>query len=317
MVFVISYLNYCRSLLSLKNVKLNTRLRLYSNKIEDKLLIKSNLPKSINQIKYMELLRNDSNSLIVCHGPAGSGKTLLSCMNAIDNFNKKRYDKIIITRPVTNVDEELGFLPGDLYTKMSPYIRPIIDIFSEYYTQNEIMNLMNSNRLEIVPLAFMRGRTFKNCYIIADEMQNSTPNQMLMLLTRLGVNSRMVINGDIHQSDIHSRTCMNGLSDFLSKYNMYYDENKKSINNEFIKIIELNDSDIQRSDLVKEVLNIYNFKKKYKQEKYNQNIKDDIQIDYNAYNKLYEESYCNRMNDYFDKDVIDKYTVEYDIIRRV
>jgi phosphate starvation-inducible PhoH-like protein len=215
-------------------------------------------PKTFNQIKYVELLNNQSNDLIVAIGPAGCGKTMFACLKAIESLKKNTVSKIIITRPVVPVEEDIGFLPGNIVKKMDPWTRPIFDIFLEYYTQNEITQMINNGIIEISPLAYMRGRTFKNAFIIADEMQNSSPNQMLMLSTRIGLNSRMVVTGDLQQSD---KFIDNGLKDFIIKYEVYSEENNYDINE--IKIIKLNTSDVMRSVIVEKVLKMYNFKKTF------------------------------------------------------
>ena len=171
-------------------------------------------PKTENQKKYTELIQEKS--LVVALGPAGSGKTLLACVSAIEMLQKGEIKKIILTRPMITVeDEEVGFLPGDLNTKMNPWTKPMLDIFSEYYTMQDILGMIQSEKIEVCPLAFMRGRTFHDSFIIADEMQNSSPTQILMLSTRIGEKSKMVIMGDLHQSDSKMKT--NGLSDFLDK----------------------------------------------------------------------------------------------------
>lgn len=211
-------------------------------------------PKSYNQKQYVKALSTKNYNLILALGPAGSGKTMFACLKAIDLLKNNEIDKIIITRPVVPVEEELGFLPGNLVKKMDPWTRPIFDIFLEYYTRSEFDSLIYNNIVEISPLAFMRGRTFKNSFIIADEMQNSSPCQMKMLTTRIGLNSRMVITGDLDQSD---RMEDNGLRDFSSKFMDYYNTNFIST----IKLINLNSSDINRNDVVKDIINIYNHKK--------------------------------------------------------
>ena len=144
------------------------------------------VPKSTHQFKYDEFLKNSNLKIVIGNGPAGTGKTYLACKHAINKFKSQEFDKIIVTRPVKSVEEELGFLPGDINEKMTPWMNPIFDILREDLNSNEIKYLQNEQKLEIAPLGFMRGRTFKNSFIIADEMQNSTPSQMLMLLTRLG-----------------------------------------------------------------------------------------------------------------------------------
>jgi phosphate starvation-inducible PhoH-like protein len=165
----------------------------------------------------------------------------------MDELKKNNIDKIIITRPVVPVEEELGFLPGNLEKKMDPWTRPIFDIFLESYSKLELNTMIKNNIIEISPLGFMRGRTFKNSFIIADEMQNSSPAQMLMLLTRVGINSKIVITGDLAQSD---RIENNGLKDFIQKLK----SNKLPEN---FYLIEMEDNDIQRSKLVNDVLNLY------------------------------------------------------------
>jgi phosphate starvation-inducible PhoH-like protein len=165
-----------------------------------------------------------------------------------------KIQKIILTRPTLSVDEELGFLPGNLEKKLSPYMTPIMDIFLEFYNQREIQNMLYNHVLEIAPLGFMRGRTFKNSYIIADEMQNSSPNQMLTLLTRLGENSKMVITGDLEQSDF-TGTQINGLQEWVVK--LKNKQNLGDIINSNICLFEMDALDIQRSPLVVDILKIY------------------------------------------------------------
>ena len=137
---------------------------------------------------------------------------------------------------------------------MDPWTKPIIDIFSEYYKKIEIEQMIYNNILEIIPLGLMRGRTFKNSYIIADEMQNSTPNQMKMITTRIGENSKMIITGDLNQSDLKDK---NGLDDLITKYKIY---NNSVELNDLIQIIKLENTDIERSKIVKTIMNIYDTK---------------------------------------------------------
>jgi phosphate starvation-inducible PhoH-like protein len=182
------------------------------------------LPKTFNQKEFVNYLEDENIKMVIASGPAGCGKTLFSCQKAILELKKENINKIIITRPVVSVDEEIGFLPGNLIKKMDPWIKPIIDIFLDFYSKNDLDKMMLNNKIEICPLAFMRGRTFKNSFIIADEMQNSSPNQMKMLVTRIGDNSKMVITGDLQQSDYSNN---NGLYDFTQRLNKY--ENIKLI----------------------------------------------------------------------------------------
>jgi phosphate starvation-inducible PhoH-like protein len=215
------------------------------------------MAKGVNQRKYSGLLENEENKVVVVYGPAGTGKTLLSCLKGIKSLKKGEYSKIILTRPVVSVEEELGYLPGDIVKKMDPWTRPIFDILMEHYSRSEISNMIYNNVIEISPLAYMRGRTFKNAFIIADEMQNSSPNQMMMLTTRIGKNSRMVITGDVNQSD---KSKENGLSDLIKKVKMYNEYKNVSMENSKIKLIELDENDIDRSEVVREMIEIYNLK---------------------------------------------------------
>ena len=207
------------------------------------------LPRSLNQETYIETLLDERNVIVFATGPAGTGKTMLAVMAAIRALRQKEIERIIITRPAVGVDDERhGFLPGDINSKMEPWTRPIFDVFQEYYSPKEIKTMIEEMVIEISPLAFMRGRTFKNSYIIADEMQNATPNQMKMLLTRIGEGSRMVVTGDIQQTD--RKEAQNGLLDFSKLYQIY----KRS---EYINMVEFNYTDIERHPAVKEVLDIY------------------------------------------------------------
>lgn len=212
-------------------------------------------PKSQNQQVYNNYLNDDQYKILFAVGPAGTGKTLLACNTAIRDLKKGKYQKIIITRPVVPVEEDIGFLPGNLIKKMDPWTRPIFDVFLEFYSQKDIDSMMHANVIEISPLAYMRGRTFKNALIIADEMQNSSPNQMLMLTTRIGVGSKMVITGDINQTD---RGLTSGLEDFINKYKLY---KKSNVNDTGIEIIELDKKDILREPIISTVLDIYNVEK--------------------------------------------------------
>ena len=205
------------------------------------------LPKTLNQQTYVDHMKNHNVSVVFGVGPAGSGKTLFACSSAIQELKQGYVDRIIITRPIFSVDEELGYLPGSIEQKMNPWTRPIFDIFSEFVSLSEIKSMVEQGVIEISPLAFMRGRTFKRCFIIADEMQNSSPNQMKMLLTRIGDDSRMVVTGDLKQSD---RSNDNGLYDFINRLQM-------SESTESIQYVELNDHDIQRSPVVSDILKIY------------------------------------------------------------
>jgi len=222
--------------------------------VRSKSLVPSYLPRSENQKTYFTHLKNDSVPIVFGIGPAGCGKTLFACVTAIEGLKRGDFQKIILTRPIVPVEEEeLGFLPGRLVKKMDPWTRPLMDIFLEFFSQQELDFMINSGVIEISPLAYMRGRTFKRCFIIADEMQNSTPNQMLMLTTRIGNDSKMVITGDLKQSDRPSDK--NGLLDVMNKIRDY----KANVDSEFgIEIVLFERDDIERSPIVSKILDIYN-----------------------------------------------------------
>jgi phosphate starvation-inducible PhoH-like protein len=204
------------------------------------------LPRNKHQEAYLFKLHDDSKNILFAIGPAGTGKTLLAVQMGIKLYQEGKIDKIIVTRPAVSVDEDLGFLPGTLNEKMAPWTRPIFDVLGEYYLAKDIENMLLEGVIEISPLAYMRGRTFKNAYVIADEMQNATQNQMKMLLTRLGENSKMVVTGDLNQAD---RLKDNGLVDFIDKI--------KGHRLDHIDAVFFDSHDIERHEAVKEVLDIY------------------------------------------------------------
>ena len=225
-----------------------------SRRSKSKNMVPSYRPRSENQKQYVSHLQNDDIPIVFGIGPAGCGKTLFACVTAIEGLKRGDYQKIILTRPIVPVEEEeLGFLPGSLVKKMDPWTRPLMDIFLEFFSQHELDFMINSGVIEISPLAYMRGRTFKRSFIIADEMQNSTPNQMLMLTTRIGDGSKMIITGDLKQSD---RPCdKNGLLDVMNKIRDY--KGRTTEDGVGIEIVEMNHSDIQRSPIVSKILDIY------------------------------------------------------------
>ena len=205
-------------------------------------------PRGPNQKVYVHYLHDPQVSILIGTGPAGTGKTLFACATAVQELMDRNIDKIILTRPIVPVEEDIGYLPGSLINKMHPWTRPIFDILEEFYSLREIDSMIHSGIIEISPLAFMRGRTFKRSFVIADEMQNSSPNQMLMLATRLGEQSRMVITGDLKQSD---RCENNGLLDLMNKLDAY----EKPMSE--IKMVKLDQRDVQRSRTVSKILRIY------------------------------------------------------------
>lgn len=199
------------------------------------------------QCEYINSITS-SKRIIVATGPAGCGKTLIACQEAARMYKVGECQKIIVTRPTVAVDEDIGYLPGGIDDKLGPWIHPMMDMFNLYFTSLELERMKMRGTLEIAPLAFMRGRTFDDSFIIADEMQNSTINQMKMILTRIGYNSKMVVTGDTEQSDLKDE--MSGLVDFLEKL--------KLKDTEFVDDVHLTEEDINRHPVVKEVLELYN-----------------------------------------------------------
>lgn len=203
------------------------------------------LPRNTAQEAYVEALLEKR--MVFAVGPAGTGKTLLAVLRAIKALREGEITKIILTRPAVSVDEKHGFLPGDLNAKMEPWTRPIFDVFEEYYGLQETKRLLEEGTIEIAPLGFMRGRTFKNAYVIADEMQNATPDQTKMLLTRIGEGSSMIITGDLKQHDRGFEK--NGLKDFLERLVQY--------NVQSMAVCTFRREHIERDPLVADVLEIY------------------------------------------------------------
>jgi phosphate starvation-inducible PhoH-like protein len=237
------------------NSKKNNANNEILKKIDLNLKKKNNyIPKTNNQLEYEKALNNININLLFCLGPAGTGKTLFACKHAIEALEYGKISKIIITRPTIAIEEDMGFLPGDIKEKMYPWTIPIFDIFEEYYSRKDINKLIADNIIEIAPLGFMQGRTFKNSIVIADEMQNSTPNQMFMLLTRLGDKSKMILTGDLMQTKNEN----NGLNDIIQKLNKNYDE--EQLIEKKIKIITMKNSDIQRHKIVSTITELYNIK---------------------------------------------------------
>ncbi len=203
------------------------------------------IPRNRNQDLLLSKLENDQLKVIFAVGPAGCGKTLIATLTAIKLLKEKKVDKIVITRPNVALDDrDIGFLPGDILEKMMPWMMPIIDVLSEYYTPEEIKVMLEEKIIEMVPMAFIRGRTFKNAFVIVDEAQNTTMESMKSALTRIGDNSRMVVTGDLRQSDIGVK---NGLQDFLARFQ----------GTKHIDIVKFLHSDVERSVVVSEVLSVY------------------------------------------------------------
>ena len=206
------------------------------------------VPRTRNQERLVLALQDEQQHIVVTSGPAGTGKTYLAMLAAVKAFRSGEVDRIVLTRPAVGVDDEKhGFLPGDLNQKMDPWVRPLTDILREYYRQQDIAAMIEEQKIEIAPLAFMRGRTFKNSYIIADEMQNATPAQCKMLMTRIGENSKIVITGDVEQADRIKAN--NGLADLCQRL--------KEGGVRGIAVCDLDNRDIQRHKIIDAVLDLY------------------------------------------------------------
>jgi len=206
------------------------------------------VPKSLAQERLILSLFDAETHITIAVGPAGTGKTYLAVQSAIQALRTGQVDRIVLTRPAVGVDDEKhGFLPGDLNQKMEPWTRPLLDVLHEYYSPKDVAQMLADQVIEISPLAYMRGRTFKSAYIIADEMQNATPSQMKMLLTRIGVGSKIVVTGDIEQTD--RTTVNNGLIDIAARL--------ESTPSRGLQVCRLGAKDVQRHPIIATVLEIY------------------------------------------------------------
>ena len=204
------------------------------------------LPRNINQEDYLEMLEHPHKHIVFATGPAGTGKTMIAVQMGIRKLEGGDVDRIVITRPAVSVDEQHGFLPGDLKEKMAPWTRPIFDFLEDYYKPKQVEDMIKNKTIEISPLAYMRGRTFKHAWIIADEMQNATQEQTKMLLTRIGEGSKIVVTGDLAQHDRGYNN--NGLKDFLTKFKTKYST---------IGHVHFTKKDVERHPVVADVLEIY------------------------------------------------------------
>ena len=200
--------------------------------------------KTLGQQFYIDALRRSE--LVICSGPAGTGKTFLGVAMAVKAFRNREVSRIILTRPAIEAGERLGFLPGDIEEKVNPYMRPIYDALSALLGQEMFERYYDKGVIEVSPLAFMRGRNLDDCFVLLDEAQNTTPEQMKMFLTRLGVNCRACVCGDFTQIDL-PRGIPNGLKDAITVLDGV----------EGIRIVSLNDSDIVRNSLVARIVKAY------------------------------------------------------------
>lgn len=218
--------------------------RTINTEVGIKTLKKTVHPYSAMQTQYIEALANYD--MVFALGPAGTGKTYLAVAQAVAAFLSQRVDRIILSRPAVEAGEKLGFLPGDLKDKIDPYLRPLYDALFDMLPGERVMKHIENGEIEVAPLAFMRGRTLSNAYVILDEAQNTTATQMKMFLTRMGENSRMVITGDLSQTDL-PRDVKSGLSDAI----------KKVEGIEGIKCIRFSDVDVVRHTLAARIVQAY------------------------------------------------------------
>mgnify|MGYP003328646573 FL=1 len=202
-------------------------------------------PRNLAQKRYLDLLTSRV-PVVVGTGPAGTGKTMLACNAASRALVTGRVERLILTRPAVSVDEQHGYLPGSLDDKMEPWTRPLFDSLYRFITPKKVRDMMYDRQIEICPLAYMRGRTFDNAWIIGDEMQNSTPSQMKMLLTRIGEESKMVVVGDMDQ---HERGFeQNGLRDLVQRLEDDLED---------IVQVKFTESDVVRNEVIKQILKMY------------------------------------------------------------
>ena len=201
-------------------------------------------PRTPGQAEYVEAIRK--NDLIFCRGPAGCGKTYLAVAMALNALRKEQVRKIVLVRPAVEAGEKLGFLPGDLLAKVNPFLRPLLDALSDILNYEQVKRYMESDVVEIVPLAFMRGRTLNDTFIILDEGQNTTTTQMKMFLTRMGEGSKIVVTGDVTQTDLPQHVT-SGLSDAADRLSGI----------DGVAVVDLTGRDIVRHRLVREIVRAY------------------------------------------------------------
>ena len=210
-------------------------------------------PRTAGQAAYLALLRAPEQTVVVCSGPAGTGKTLFACQEGMRHLLRGDVHRLILTRPAITANENHGFLPGTLENKMGPFMRPLFDAFEEIVGKDGVHRLQREGRIEICPFAYMRGRTFNHAWIVADEMQNATVEQTIMLLTRIGECTKMCLTGDGAQSDLALPGAQkNGLRDLLERLEQCASTPGDSLKH--VSHVALRTCDVQRAPVVVEVL---------------------------------------------------------------
>ena len=207
-------------------------------------------PNSPNQELCLSLLQSRMPYVVVT-GPAGTGKTAMACQEAVHGLKSERFKRLVITRPAVSADEDLGYLPGDAQGKLKPYMQPILDALERGFTTFEVMDMQKHGQIEIAALSFMRGRTLEDSFIIADEMQNATWEQIKLVLTRLGRGSKMIITGDPSQSDLRGRST-SGLAELVKRIDARLPEGL-----EYLRLVRLEEMDVVRHEAVAEVLSLF------------------------------------------------------------
>ncbi len=205
------------------------------------------IPRNTAQEDYVLNLEDESKKIIFAVGPAGTGKTYMGALLAVRELLAGNIERVVITRPAVGTDgEKHGFLPGDINSKMEPWLMPILDVFNDYFTPDQVKAMMADRVIEIIPIAFMRGRSLSNCLILADEFQNTTESQAKCVLTRIGEGSRLIVTGDLNQSDF---TKKNGLLDFTQRLT--------DTGSDMVAVCKFDKSHVERSEIVSEVLRVY------------------------------------------------------------
>ena len=230
-----------------KEFEVKNKVKPNTNELQEIILFKKNdfiKPRTVTQLEYVKKIKE--NDIVFAIGPAGTGKTYLSVAFAVAALKSKEISKIVLARPAVEAGESLGFLPGDLSEKIDPYLRPLYDALEDMLPNDKLRTYMEKNTIEVVPLAYMRGRTLNNAFIILDEAQNATTTQMKMFLTRIGANSKAIINGDITQIDLPKKD-MSGLIEIQDIL--------KGI--EGIGFVYFNKTDVVRHKLVMDIIDAY------------------------------------------------------------